>query len=244
MEIYQGNKLLSSGGKSPVAYAKDAGYTGTDDNFYTALANMPNHLSNQENPHGVTAVQIGAVSATKDGTVSSNNTDYAEVDKWADGNTSDEDRIGYFVAINTTAEGMAIVKATSTADIHGVTVASPAFASGYSADKVGTDGNLLAQYDYVAIMGIAPVIDNGTCTVNGRCMPGNDGTAIPSTNNFGYHVISRVDSTHVLIAVEPGADMMQRVKTDITDLQNNKVDASYVTNAITEAIGNAIGGEY
>ena len=63
MEIYQGNKPLSSGGKSPVAYAKDAGYTGTDDNFYTALANMPDHLSNQENPHGVTAAQIGAVSA-------------------------------------------------------------------------------------------------------------------------------------------------------------------------------------
>ena len=60
MGLYQGDKPLSSIGKSPAAYAKDAGYTGTDDNFYTALANMPDHLSNQENPHGTTASQVGA----------------------------------------------------------------------------------------------------------------------------------------------------------------------------------------
>ena len=60
MGLYQGDKPLSSIGKSPAAYAKDAGYTGTDDNFYTALANMPEHLSNQENPHGTTASQVGA----------------------------------------------------------------------------------------------------------------------------------------------------------------------------------------
>ena len=60
MGLYQGDKPLSSIGKSPAAYAKDAGYTGTDDNFYTALANMPEHLSNQKNPHGTTASQVGA----------------------------------------------------------------------------------------------------------------------------------------------------------------------------------------
>ena len=60
MGLYQGDKPLSSIGKSPAAYAKDAGYTGTNDNFYTALANMPDHLSNQENPHGTTASQVGA----------------------------------------------------------------------------------------------------------------------------------------------------------------------------------------
>ena len=60
MGLYQGDKPLSSIGKSPAAYAKDAGYTGTNDNFYAALANMPDHLSNQENPHGTTASQVGA----------------------------------------------------------------------------------------------------------------------------------------------------------------------------------------
>lgn len=60
MGLYQGDNLLSSIGKSPAAYAKDNGYTGTDDEFYSALADMPGHLDNKENPHGVTAAQVGA----------------------------------------------------------------------------------------------------------------------------------------------------------------------------------------
>ena len=161
------------------------------------------------------------------GKVTSENADYAEVGQWADGNTNDEDRIGYFVAIDDTTEGRTMVKATSTADVRGVTVDSPAFSGGYSADKADSNGELSKQYDYVAIMGIVPVIDNGTCTVNGRCMPADDGTAIPSTNNLGYQVIERIDSTHVMIAFEPGADMTQRIKTDIEELQNGKMDAPF-----------------
>lgn len=60
MGLYQGDKPLSSIGKTPAAYAKDAGYTGTDDNFYIALANMPDHISDSDNPHGTTASQVGA----------------------------------------------------------------------------------------------------------------------------------------------------------------------------------------
>ena len=161
------------------------------------------------------------------GKVTSENANYAEVGQWVDGNTNDEDRIGYFVAIDDTTEGRTMVKATSTADVRGVTVDSPAFSGGYSADKADSNGELFKQYDYVAIMGIVPVIDNGTCTVNGRCMPADDGTAIPSTNNLGYQIIERIDSTHVMIAVEPGADMTQRIKTDIEELQNGKMDAPF-----------------
>ena len=155
------------------------------------------------------------------GKVTSENANYAEVGQWVDGNTNDEDRIGYFVAIDDTTEGRTMVKATSTADVRGVTVDSPAFSGGYSADKADSNGELSKQYDYVAIMGIVPVIDNGTCTVNGRCMPADDGTAIPSTNNLGYQVIERIDSTHVMIAFEPGADMMNRIKDDVVELQNH-----------------------
>ena len=155
------------------------------------------------------------------GKVTSENADYAEVGQWADGNVNDEDRIGYFVAIDDTTEGRTMVKATSTADVRGVTVDSPAFSGGYSADKADSNGELLKQYDYVAVMGIVSVIDNGTCTVNGRCMPADDGTAIPSTNNLGYQIIERIDSTHVMIAIEPGADMIQRIKTDVNELQGH-----------------------
>jgi hypothetical protein len=150
------------------------------------------------------------------GTVSSSNTDYAEVGEWADGNIYDEDRIGYFVAIDESSAGTTMIKSTSTSDVRGVTVASPAFSENCSGDKFNSDGTLKKQYDYVAVMGIVSVIDDSNCTVNGRCMPNDRGIAVPSSNNLGYQVIDRIDSNHIMIAVEPGADMIQRIKNDNT----------------------------
>lgn len=158
--------------------------------------------------------------STANGTVLSQNADYAEVGQWFDGNTSDEDRIGYFVAIDNSSAGATMVKATSTADIRGVTVTSPAFSGNCSSDKFDEDGNLLKQYDYVAVMGLVSVIDNGKCVVNARCMPNDSGIAVPSSTNLGYQVVDRIDTTHILIALEPEADMVKRIKDDITSLQN------------------------
>ena len=155
---------------------------------------------------------------TNDNTIINQNAAYAELGEWADSNADNENRIGYFVAIDDTTAGTTMVKATSTKDVRGVTVSAPAFSSGCSADKFATNGKLLKQYDYVAVMGLVPVIDNGTCTINGRCMPNDDGTAVPSSNNMGYQVIDRIDSSHILIVVEPSADMIQRIKTDIVNL--------------------------
>ena len=175
---------------------------------------------------------------TRSGTTTSGNADYAEVGEWVDGNTNDENRIGYFVAIDENTSGTTMVKATSISDVRGVTVESPAFSGNCPSSKFDivtetvTDSvtgatttkivstTLKKQYDYVAVMGLVSVIDNGTCTINGRCMPADDGTAVPSPNNMGYQVIDRIDSTHVLIAVEPGADMLVRIKEDVTELQN------------------------
>ena len=164
---------------------------------------------------------------TANNTVLSQNADYAEVGEWADGNPKNEDRIGYFVAIDDTTAGTTMVKAKSTSDVRGVTVAAPAFSGNCANEKFGDDGELLNQYDYVAVMGIVSVVDDGTCVVNERCMPNDSGVATPSPNNMGYQVIERVDDTHVIIAVEPDADMMVRIKTDVTDLQNNKSDKTH-----------------
>ncbi len=182
---------------------------------------------------------------TANGTMLSQNADYAEVGEWADDNPSDEDRIGYFVAIDNSSAGATMVKATSTSDVRGVTVTSPAFSGNCSDDKFDivtsteTDPDtgetitkvaskkLKKQYDYVAVMGIVSVIDNGTCEINGKCMPAEDGTAVPSSNNMGYQIIDRIDDTHVLIAVSPEADMMVRIRTDVVDLQKNKADAAH-----------------
>lgn len=212
------------------------------------LTENPIYDVDANNIHGKVHIQNGGTDAdnaadarvnlgieTANGTVTSGNADFAEVGTWADGNASDDDRIGYFVSVDPTTAGTTMVKATSTMDVRGVTVSAPAFSGNCAADKFDADGNLLKQYDYVAVMGLVSVIDNGTCTINGRCMPADDGTAIPSTNNMGYQVIDRIDSTHVLIAVEPGADMIQRIKNDVTELENTKANTSYVDAAKAEA---------
>lgn len=113
------------------------------------------------------------------GTVISGNADFAEVGEWADGNVDDDDRIGYFVSIDTSSDGITMVKSNSTSDVRGVTVAAPAFSGNCSEDKFDSNKILLKQYDFVAVMGLVTVIDNGSCTINGRCMPSDDGTAIP-----------------------------------------------------------------
>ena len=169
---------------------------------YHSLANLPESGSDITN------------------TVISPNADYAEVGEWADGNPDRENRLGYFVAIAEVGDNtIKIRKATSTDDIRGVSVYNPAFSGNASRDKYGEDGELLPQYNYIGLMGIVNIIDEGRCTVGGRCMSNDDGIAIPSTNNMGYAVLERVDNRHILIAVEPGADMIQRIKRDIKDLE-------------------------
>lgn len=182
----------------------------------------------------VTTSLNGKADKAENGTVVSSNADFAEVGWWLDGNPNNEDRTGYFVCIDDNVDGTAMRKATSTDDVRGVIVANPAFAGNASADKYDSNGNLLPLYDYVGVMGLVSVIDNGTCTVNGRCMPGDDGTAVPSSNNLGYHVIERIDSSRILIVVEPNGDMVQRIKTDIENMKDSGVSP---TVAVSEIIG-------
>ena len=167
---------------------------------------------------------------TADGTVVSQNADFAEVAEWADGNPDNEDRTGYFVCSNVPVDGIVMKKATSTDDVKGVTILAPAFAGNYSKDKVDSNGNLLPKYSYVAIIGFVPVIDNGTCSVGGRCMPDDNGCAIPSSNNMGYQVINRIDENRVLIIIEPNGDMVQRIKSKVTKIQEDIDDIKTTLN--------------
>ena len=173
----------------------------------------------------------------KTGTVISENADFAEVGEWSDGNPNDENRIGYFVSVDGTEAGKTMVKATSMSDVRGITMSHPAFAANASADKYDADGNLLKQYDYVGFAGFVPVIDNGTCTVNGRCMPSDDGTAVPSSSNLGYRVIERIDDMRVIVLVEPQSDMIVRIKDDIIQLFD---DISNLSGASDEKIVEAV----
>ena len=134
--------------------------------------------------------------------VKSPNRVFAEIGEWADENTSDERRLGYFVTVANTTHGVRISKAGAESDIRGVTVANPAFTTNVSDDKYDMDGTLKSKYAYVAFSGCAIVIDNGSCQVNSRCVPDDNGCAVPSQNSSGYRVIDRVDDTKILVIIE------------------------------------------
>ena len=78
-------------------------------------------------------------------------------------------------------------------------------------------------------------------------MPDDNGDAVPSSNNMGYQVISRVDDTHIVIAVSPNSDMIQRIKSDVSELQENVVisdDLLEPTGEVGSGDADTIGGKY
>lgn len=137
-----------------------------------------------------------------DGTIGNSNNCYAEVDMWGDSNPNSENRVGYFVGINNTGN---IFKAGTNTIIRGVTVSAASFSTGCADNSA-----ISPAYAYVALIGIVSIIDNGTCTVGERCMPGTNGTAIPADGSYGYLVIHRIDDAHVQIVLEPGVDYQYR----------------------------------
>ncbi len=67
MPLYLKDKLVSgtgAPGKSAYEAAKAGGYTGTEAEFNHTLTNMSGHISSTDNPHSVTAAQIGALPDT------------------------------------------------------------------------------------------------------------------------------------------------------------------------------------
>ena len=202
-----------------------------------------NHFQNNNkiNDNEIYLIEDDTLLMSEAGTVLSRHADYAEVAEWPDGNINNEDRTGFFVSIDTCDTGISMMKATSTSDIRGVTMRYPGFAANADPSKYSKDGMLLPKYNYVAFAGFVPIIDKGRCTVRKRCVSDDDGTAIPSPNDMGYQVIERIDSTHVLILVEPQADMMVRIKSDVEEINNklsNQDIVNYVTNEDIDAMFN------
>lgn len=57
-------------GKSAYQIAVEGGYSGTEAKFNAALVDLPSHIANKQNPHGVTAAQVGAIPASAKGAAS------------------------------------------------------------------------------------------------------------------------------------------------------------------------------
>lgn len=116
------------------------------------------------------------------------------VAEWEDGNTSAEDRTGRFVASSNNENKIKLADATSY--VAGVSEAYP-------------DDITKAKVNPI---GLTTVIDDGTLKPGDKCMPTTNGIATKSSNNLGYRVVGRVDSTHVRIIVAPNNDMVQRLE--------------------------------
>lgn len=62
--------VAGSDGKSAYQTAVEAGYAGTETAFNEALKDVPGHIANKDNPHGVTAAQVGAIPSSEKGAAS------------------------------------------------------------------------------------------------------------------------------------------------------------------------------
>lgn len=57
-------------GKSAYQTAVEGGYSGTETAFNAALVELPNHIADKKNPHGVTAAQVKAIPTSEKGAAS------------------------------------------------------------------------------------------------------------------------------------------------------------------------------
>lgn len=150
--------------------------------------------------------------------------DYAEYFEWEDGNPENEDRTSLFVSIvNGTRK---IRKAMEGDDILGITsIDASVIGNARYKDE--------PTYSAVGMTGVMKVKDNGMCQVGDYVIPGNDGLAVPSSNNAGYKVTARYSEDLIEVLMAHDAEMISRTKADIAELDN-------VLRDILEVIQNGI----
>lgn len=180
----------------------------------------------------------------------SSGADYAEyVCEWADGNTDNEDRVGYMVTIK---DGK-LYKANEGDYILGVTSGNPSVVGNadetyfwkYDRDDfnrvqytyipkldelgqecVDEDGNVIMmktmkvsdsydpdaeyiprylrpEWDYVGMVGVIPLRDDGTCVADGYCKCGKDGVATIAEGKdfFTYYVKERISDGVISVII-------------------------------------------
>ena len=152
---------------------------------------------------------------TTQATLYASGADYAECFEWEDGNPDNEDRRSLFVSI---VHGTRkIRKAMTGDDILGIT-SIDASVVGNAAYKDDT------AYSTVGMVGVIKVKDNGQCVVGDYVIPGDNGIAIPSTNDAGYKVTARHSEDMIEVLLAHDAEMISRIKDDIKTVENKIVD--------------------
>lgn len=156
--------------------------------------------------------------------------DYAEYFEWEDGNPNNEDRTSLFVSI--VYGTRKIRKAMVGEDILGIT--------SIDASVIGNarykDEN---TYSAVGMTGVMKVKDNGSCKVGDYVVPGDNGLAIPSTNDAGYKVTARYSKNLIEVLMAHDAEILNRIKTDVENIIKDKADKKEIPDT-SEFIKNTV----
>lgn len=146
---------------------------------------------------------------------------YAIIRSWTDNNSKSEARLGYFVSLS--AKSQSIEKAKSKSDVLGVTVSSAGIIASDSSSYRNSAGQLLPKYSCVALYGIVNVKGNGSCLAGGRCIPNDEGIAVPTDSDVGYPILSVGSYNEVTILLTPNVDVINRVLGILDEVLNTKL---------------------
>ncbi len=130
--------------------------------------------------------------------------DYAVLIKpWADGNPDNEDRIGYFVTIK---DGL-LSKAGPEEYIAGITSGNPSVTRNVDEDyqqENSIEHKDQKEWNYVGMLGVLPVWDDGTCLPGQFCKCAGDGIAtLARERSFDtYMVIERISDKSVNVVLK------------------------------------------
>lgn len=92
------------------------------------------------------------------------------------------------------------------------------------------------EYSPVGILGKLVIIDDGSCTVNGFCYPGENGAGTSSA--YGYRVLRRIDGSHVLINFRGSIDGDLAVYLDVQrDIKPGTIEAAGISDSDGKAPG-------
>ena len=169
---------------------------------------------------------IAKVSA--DSTVVSENTGYARVCEWKDGNRFEEERYGYFVE---QSDDLRVSIANSDSAVLGVTARKPAFASNVTDNMYNRDA-LTANLCYVVLIGSTTVKQDGSITADTKYCINSNGIATAS-EGIGYKVTRVIDSENIVIEVSPATELIKQAYTELFNKIENKkaglIEVDYTT---------------
>lgn len=177
---------------------------------------------------------------------------FSTVCPWYDGNPAGINRNYYFVTYTVDNSTEKMIKIAGKNDrVYGVSMPPNGVITNLTANSVNGEGALLDAYNAVTVVGPALVKDLGVCKPGDYCVCGADGVAEKSTSNIGYYVISRHDTSTILINMDSSiANAIQLQKNidslteQITSMREELDNLPDITSGTSDPSGGKSGDVY